>query len=215
MGWGGRRSVLEDGERGRRAPWGAVHRGSLCGTRRAPRGSTAEPDVRPSLLPPSSPPPPPPHQQHSAPPVPPTVQPRSPSWSSPRCPSRNPPRHGPSLHPPLRPPTEPPQEPSTASITEPTAQPPPMAAGPIWHLSACRVGQGDVSSVPSWDGSLQCVPPPSGCPHISGCCAHGLGVSVRPLPCTGDGADPPPPLLSPTPWWGPPVPPSPATLPAQ
>ena len=73
------------------------------------------------------------------------------------------------------------------------AAPPPMAAGPIWHLSACRVGQGDVSSVPSWDGSLQCVPPPSGCPHISGCCAHGLGVSVRPLPCTGDGADPPPP----------------------
>lgn len=171
---------------------------------------------RASIAAPTQQPPPHPHQQHSAPPVPPTVQPRSPSWSSPRCPSRNPPRHGPSLHPPLRPPTEPPQEPSTASITEPTAQPPPpMAAGPIWHLSACRVGQGDVSSVPSWDGSLQCVPPPSGCPHISGCCAHGLGVSVRPLPCTGDGADPPPPLLSPTPWWGPPVPPSPATLPAQ
>ena len=196
-----------------------AHRGvrSIAAAFVAPEGHRVAPRQSPTCVHRCSHPaaPPHPHQQHSAPPVPPTVQPRSPSWSSTRCPSRNPPRHGPSLHPPLRPPTEPPQEPSTASITEPTAQPPPMAAGPIWHLSACRVGQGDVSSVPSWDGSLQCPPPPSGCPHISGCCAHGLGVSVRPLPCTGDGADPPPPLLSPTPWWGPPVPPSPATLPAQ
>ena len=192
MGWGGRRSVLEDGERGRRAPWGAVHRGSLCGTRRAPRGSTAEPDVRPSLLPPSSPPPtptsstaplqcPPRSSRAPHPGAQRGAHPGTPHGTAHRCthrcaPPRNPPR-SPALHPSQSPPRSPPPHGSRADLA------------PLGLQGGA--GGRELCPLLGWESAVS--PPPSGCPHISGCCAHGLGVSVRPLPCTEDGADPPPP----------------------
>lgn len=78
--------------------------------------------------------------------------------------------------------------------------------------SSQPVGGGGTRSLPllGWESA---VPPPQvDAPTSRGAVPMATGVNARPLPYTGDGADP---LPSPTPRWGPPSPPSPAALPAQ
>lgn len=200
-------SGVEDGEAAPIAAGSSVepHRGSLCGSQ---RGSVAEPGVASIAAPGQKPP-----LRSAAVPAPHTIPPRSPHPGAHRdavpqaatalhpslcTPAPRPPSRSPAPHPPCSP------------TVEAEVEQPPMAAGPVWQLSACWWG-GDTISAPPGMG-VRSAPPQVDAPTSRGAVPMATGVNARPLPYTGDGADP---LPSPTPRWGPPSPPSPAALPAQ
>lgn len=187
----GVRLVLRGGRRRSGAHRSGVqrgaHRGSLCGSQ---RGSVAEPGVASIAAPGQKPP-----LRSAAVPAPHTIQPRSPHPGAHRdavpqaatalhpslcTPAPRPPSRSPAPHPPCSP------------TVEAEVEQPPMAAGPVWQLSACWWG-GGTRSLPllGWESA---VPPPKWMPpHLGVLCPWPRGSVLDLCPTLGMVLTPPPP----------------------
>lgn len=181
-------SGVEDGEAAPIAAGSSVepHRGSLCGSQ---RGSVAEPGVASIAAPGQKPP-----LRSAAVPAPHTIQPRSPHPGAHRdavpqaatalhpslcTPAPRPPSRSPAPHPPCSP------------TVEAEVEQPPMAAGPVWQLSACWWG-GGTRSLPllGWESA---VPPPKWMPpHLGVLCPWPRGSVFNLCPTLGMVLTPPP-----------------------